>query len=231
MYFIYEHTSPSGKRYIGQTCQPLNRRWRNGNGYIRNEYFYRAIKKYGWDNFEHRVLAECESLEEANRIEAELIAEYKTNDPRFGYNISGGGDGAGRVAESTRRKMSALRKGKFAGEKNPNYGRKHTPEECARMSAIQKKYFSTHKSSRLGAKMSAASRAKMSASRRNSDKARNSILVLNRSKAKRVRCIETGNEYQSTHEVERITGFRQGNIAAACRGQYKQAYGYHWEYV
>ena len=231
MYTIYEHVSPSGKRYIGQTCQPLRRRWRNGNGYVRNEYFHRAIQKYGWDAFEHRTICECETLEEANRVEAQLIEQYKTNDPKYGYNISGGADGSRRVSESTRLKMSAAKKGKFVGEENPNFGRKHTPDERARMSAFQKEYFRTHKSPRLGTHVSDESRKRMSESRRKSDAAKSAIQALNRSKSKRVLCVETGVIYPSAHAVERETGYRQGNVSTACRQSRRKAYGYHWEYV
>lgn len=47
-YTVYMHISPSGKRYVGITRQRPVARWKNGRGYINNEYFYRAIKKYGW---------------------------------------------------------------------------------------------------------------------------------------------------------------------------------------
>lgn len=49
--------------------------------------------------------------------------------------------------------------------------------------------------------------------------------------SKKVLCIETGKIYDSTHQVERETGFSQGNISNACTGRYKQAYGYTWRYV
>lgn len=36
--------------------------------------------------------------------------------------------------------------------------------------------------------------------------------------------------YPSTRAVERLTGFYQSAISAACRGQFKQMYGYIWKY-
>ena len=45
------------KKYVGQTCQRPEKRWNNGRGYIENIYFWRSIQKYGWDNFEHEVVA------------------------------------------------------------------------------------------------------------------------------------------------------------------------------
>lgn len=51
------------------------------------------------------------------------------------------------------------------------------------------------------------------------------------SQSKQVMCLETGKVYPSTIEVERQLGFLRGNIASACRGRLKQAYGFHWRYV
>jgi hypothetical protein len=53
----------------------------------------------------------------------------------------------------------------------------------------------------------------------------------NPNKSKPVLCVETGKIYSSTNEVQRELGFSQGNISSACRGKYKQAYGYTWKYV
>ena len=46
-YTVYKHTSPSGKIYIGMTCQKPKDRWgKDGNGY-KGQPFYNAIQKYG----------------------------------------------------------------------------------------------------------------------------------------------------------------------------------------
>ena len=50
-YTVYMHISPSNKRYIGITSKSVNKRWNNGLGYIKNDHFWRAIQKYGWNNF------------------------------------------------------------------------------------------------------------------------------------------------------------------------------------
>jgi hypothetical protein len=39
------------------------------------------------------------------------------------------------------------------------------------------------------------------------------------------------NIYNSVAEVQRVTGFLQGNISSAARGDLNQAYNYYWEYV
>lgn len=37
-------------------------------------------------------------------------------------------------------------------------------------------------------------------------------------------------EWSSTMEIQRQTGYANGNIGKCCRGKYKQAYGYKWSY-
>ena len=54
-YVVYKHTAPNGKVYIGITCRDPEERWANGKGY-NGQYFGRAVKKYGWENFSHEKL-------------------------------------------------------------------------------------------------------------------------------------------------------------------------------
>lgn len=135
---VYMHTNKrNNKKYIGITGQKPKYRWRGGNGYYRNPHFYNAIKKYGWDNFEHEILYENLTKEEAIKKEKYLIEKYNTTNRDKGYNIGFGGEGVeslslearekirqanlGRkFSEETKRKISESR----TGEKNWNYGKK-----------------------------------------------------------------------------------------------------------
>ena len=107
-YTVYVHISPSRKRYYGITMQDVNQRWQNGRGYRGNKYFYRAIEKYGWDNFEHIIIARGLSEDESKWLEIELIKEFDTTDKNKGYNITLGGEGTNGLkrSEETRRKQS-----------------------------------------------------------------------------------------------------------------------------
>lgn len=91
-YVVYCHTNKiNNKKYIGITKNSPQERWgKNGNGY-KQQIFYRAIEKYGWDNFDHEILYENLSKEDAEKYERKLIKEYKTNSPSFGYNVAQGG--------------------------------------------------------------------------------------------------------------------------------------------
>lgn len=90
MYKIYKHTSPSGKAYIGQTKQLVDKRWLNGLGYTNCPKFWRAIQKYGWNNFSHEILEEVETVEEAIEREQYYIDLYDSI--AQGYNIKPAGN-------------------------------------------------------------------------------------------------------------------------------------------
>lgn len=90
---VYKHTTPSGKVYIGITSQKPERRWRNGDGYKSNPYFYHAIQKYGWDNIEHEILFDKLKEDDAKSKEIELIEKYDSYNRNKGYNLTLGGEG------------------------------------------------------------------------------------------------------------------------------------------
>lgn len=89
---VYKHVSPSGKVYIGISSNVKNRWAANGYYYhLSDTAFSRALKKYGWDNFQHVILTDGLTKEEACNIEVELIAYYKAKG--ISYNITNGGEG------------------------------------------------------------------------------------------------------------------------------------------
>ena len=53
----------------------------------------------------------------------------------------------------------------------------------------------------------------------------------NTSKAKKIRCIETGIVYASTHEAGRKLEIHQGSISQCCKGNRKSAGGFTFEYL
>ena len=74
--YIYKITNLiNNKIYIGQTIN-IEERWRHHreipyrkNSKEKNRQLYRAIKKYGLDNFKFEVIDEIEDLEIANEKE------------------------------------------------------------------------------------------------------------------------------------------------------------------
>ena len=113
-YTLYMHTnSVNGKHYIGITRQQLKYRWRSdGSGYYKSPHFYRAILKYGWENFVHTILAENLTKQEAIDMETEYIKKHNTQDKRYGYNMTAGGEGTSEYTipkESVERRAAMMR--------------------------------------------------------------------------------------------------------------------------
>lgn len=137
-YYVYMHTSPSGKKYIGVT-QNYNKRWRNGLGYYKNKYFYNAIQKYGWENFKHEILFSGLTKEEAEQKEIELIAYYNSNKKEYGYNHAQGGlvNRGYKLSKETRFKLSESHK----GLPSHNKGKRITYEQNIRLQKGRESYF------------------------------------------------------------------------------------------
>lgn len=143
---VYKHTNKiNGKVYIGITSRKNpNIRWSNGYGYKQNKYFWNAIQKYGWDNFDHEILLTKLTEGEAKQKEKELIAYYDCMCPK-GYNQTEGGEGCKgwKMTEEQKAKISKA----LTGRKRPpemreflrqrQLGKKHTEESKRKMSKSQ----------------------------------------------------------------------------------------------
>lgn len=244
-YTIYIHTNKiNGKVYVGQTSQSVEQRWRNGNGYINNTYFNRAIEKYGWDNFKHEILCTGLSEEEADRMEIVMIARFCSNDPDKGYNLTIGGEGTHGYhhTEETKNKISELQTGRRLTEE----WKKHISESLKGNNAYwygktfseeHKKHLSEshlgQESARgmLGKKHSEETKRKMSESRMGHETSQETRDKIGSANSKKVRCIETGIVYSGLPEAFKETGCQKSGISMCCNGKQNACKGYHWEYV
>lgn len=116
----------NGKKYVGQTTQPLKKRF-NQHAKSKKTHLGNAIRKYGVENFTIEVLEECYSREQLNEREIFWIAKLNCKHPN-GYNLTDGGKGLKGFTEETLARMRAY---------------KPSPETLARMSVIQKKIAAT----------------------------------------------------------------------------------------
>lgn len=153
-WYIYCHTAPNGKRYIGQTCQEPEKRWANGHGYKGQQHFKRAIDKYGWDNFKHVVLCTVSSKENADFLEQWFIEKWDTFNPEHGYNHTKGGGGCPghKPSPETLEKLRAA-----------NAGRSPTKEQRRQISETLKRRYANGEIVAVG--MSEEARKRMSESR------------------------------------------------------------------
>lgn len=126
-FFVYIHITPSGKRYIGITnsVNPQDR-WGTDGMHYQSQPFYRAIKKYGWENISH-IIYQVDTKQEMFYLEKYLIRFYNTRDKKYGYNISEGGESGA--------KGNHYRKSKESIEKSRQYhlGRKRSDQSKQNM--------------------------------------------------------------------------------------------------
>lgn len=105
-YTVYVHINKTnGKMYIGITKKKPSLRWGRGAPYKHNPFFYNAIQKYSWDNFDHDIIASGLTKKEAENFEMLLIAKLDTTNQDKGYNIEHGGNTCGTHSEYTKNKM------------------------------------------------------------------------------------------------------------------------------
>lgn len=120
IYTIYKCLNTlTGKVYIGFDSKWPNRVSVHKASYEKQDSkFYRAIKKYGWENFEWSILYQSKEKEYTLSVmENFFIKEYNSfND---GYNSTLGGDGTFGL--------------KFFGESNHFYNKKHKNETREKM--------------------------------------------------------------------------------------------------
>jgi hypothetical protein len=106
VYFALNRTN--GKAYVGWTSKTAQVRFGKHCRMARwgsPLYFHRAIHKYGPESFDVLTVWKGDDAEEMKQVECNYIAGMRLTDPRFGYNLTLGGDG-GIPNEETRLRIS-----------------------------------------------------------------------------------------------------------------------------
>jgi group I intron endonuclease len=217
---VYQHINKiNGKRYIGITSQsPASLRWgSNGKNYSVKTRFGAAILKYGWDTFEHLIVAESLTRTEAEALEIKLIAEYKTQDKQFGYNLLEGGN-APTITKEIRQKMSKA----MTGNKN-GLGKVCSEEKKRKIREAQ-----------LGKIVPLEVRQKQSESAKrrggHSFTEEQKKKISDSHKKKPVYCVELDNYYESIQACGKALGIPATCICAVVRGKHKSTGGLHFIY-
>lgn len=233
VYTVYMHTClENSKKYIGITKTSVKRRWRNGWGYEKQTRFFNAIKKYGWDNFNHEIILCNLTKNEAEMFEVELIKFYKTQNNSLGYNIENGGSSGRICSEHTKKKLSNANTGKKMSKEArrkislANTGRTVSKETRAKMSlahmgrpknpeAIEKT-----RQSNIGRKATKETREKQRAAK-----------LGKKFPGRTVINISTGIVFKSMAEAAIFYNIRKSGIWEVCNGINKTCGGFEWKYL
>lgn len=250
-FIVYAHENKlNGKVYIGITSQenPENR-WQHGKGY-KGTYFYNAINKYGWDNFDHKILFNGLSKKDACNMEIKLIKDLQANNRQYGYNIADGGQLPGKCAlealklcnEAARVPVVRLNDGTvyssiIEAEKNNNVpntnivkvckGERHTAGKMANGDKIYWAYYSDD--------MDVAKEFQIRKNTKRTSNYKNSIKVV---------CVTTNEIFLSIQDAERkygSSGAYVEDIIKSCKGKYDYSgkldngkplrWMYYWDYI
>lgn len=231
-YCVYCHTTPSNRKYVGISCDP-RKRWNEGKGYSKNYVFYRAIRKYGWENIRHDILFDGLSLEEAKEVETRLISEWKLTDRKYGYNLVSEKDG---ICMETHRRMSEAQKGNTNSK-----GRKLSNDTRQKISLSLKTFYSNPKNrAALSRKHTEATKAKLRSrifsteTREKMSKSHYDCSGLKNPSAKAIVQLslsgELIREYGYANQASKECNLDLSSIIKCCRGKQKTCGGYRWKY-
>lgn len=157
---VYKYTNRvNGKVYIGQTINEKGRKRthiqnaRNGH----TNQFYKAVRKYGWENFNYEVVSKKQYTNhedlrfDLDMLEIYYISKFEGYTKGYNANIGGGSNVGFHHSEETRKHFTQT----LTGETNPFFGRHHS-EETKRLL----------RESKIGTKLSDEVRAKLSKAHR-----------------------------------------------------------------
>lgn len=202
---IYKIESPSGNCYVGSTrCWP-DRMWRHRSDLRHKNHccfkLQRASNKYGLDSLVFSILEEVE--DEFKLIDKEQEWMDKLN-PKYNSSLIAKAPSQDpRVSKNiskslTGRKLSQETKNKISNSTKGKIGKPHTDESKEKI-----------RSKLIGRVMPEYQRQKLS-----------------KSKSMAIKCVETGQIFDSMKEAGEHLGCHSNVISLICKGKRKTCHGY-----
>jgi group I intron endonuclease len=134
---IYKITNNiNDKFYIGKTIKTADERFKRHfyNHKTQNTYLYKAMRKYGFENFSIEIIEETRNLDEREKFWISTLLPQ--------YNMTSGGDGGD--TSNSPNYISSIKKRDNSGSKNPMYGRKRS-DTAVFLLAARDKMISTNR--------------------------------------------------------------------------------------
>lgn len=214
-YYVYITTNLiNNKKYIGKRkcdCE-IDRDSYLGSGKILKN----AIKKYGKENFEKKILEVCDTASICNEREKYWIALYNAVHNDEFYNIASGGNGGNTYAglsEEELQRIFEIKSNKSKGENNPRYHADVSQETRERISrGVRQHILKTGRNSTSG-KYGKDNKLSMT-----------------------IYCIELNQIFYGIREASRILNIPQPNIIRSLKSNGKYSAGkkdnqkLHWIY-
>lgn len=223
----------NNKVYIGYTQTTLKRRisahYGASNKNKSNNYFRNALKKYKKNVFEWFIIYESELLETLKDRERYYIVFFKSNNKKFGYNLTDGGEQCHFNEEVCEKISKKAKERNLTGEKNPFFGKTHSEETKKHLSKIRKGIinnpnFKNH-----------TEETKLKLSKIRKELCKDPIIINNMSNSKKnckpIKCIENKIDYHSIGAAARALNINTGSIKNQLHGRSKTAGGYTFKFI
>lgn len=253
--YVYLTTNlVNGKQYVGQHLSDSFDKGYKGSGV----YIKRAFNKYGWNNFDCKVICWCSTQTQLNEAEDNYIKLIGTMSPN-GYNLKGGGANGRNSAEArknmskSRRKYLKSKNGKECCAKISNTLKKYyeSEENRKKQSIAAQKYFENEENRKKqseahkgqvswnkGKKASEESRKNMSKAQKNYFKDPQNRKKQSKSHDKQKKRVLQYTldgvfvkKWDSLCEINRVLGFQSHPITNCCRGKLECAYKFIWKFA
>lgn len=205
---VYKATNKiNNKVYIGITTKTLEHRKRIHirDSKTKNTYFYRALRKYGENNFEWEIIDSAETMEELEELERYYINLYDSfNNKKKGYNSTSGGHNLYEITDEERHNRSKRAKGKnnpMYGVESPMKGKHFTEEHKSKISNALKKSYRPH------------------------------VVGGSNPSAKKVINLDTKEIFETLTDASKKYGISRQMIGKVCNGHNKTAKGFRWAFI
>jgi len=230
----------NNKKYVGQSSNTEERWYRHSVDYKRltDRYLYRAMNKYGFDNFYFEVIEENIPIEYIGEKEIYYIKYFNTKAPN-GYNMTDGGEGSFNrvISNETKEKISKSLKGKKLSEETKkkmsvrNQERYKDDSERKKISdsmknnkqAIEKAVFNIQQYNNSISKEEKLINQRKAVAKRSKrifgQSLTNGEIIMFNSIREASRWIRENTMYEKACHT---------NISKACRGKLDYIYGYKW---
>lgn len=223
---IYKITNLiNNKVYIGQTTQPLKKRWADHckPSSTNCAVLHRSILKYGRDNFSIEIIDTAVTLEELNRKEAYWISYYNSITPN-GYNLQSGGD-----------------RFKFSDETKLKIKNNRPSAKPVNQYLISGEYVKTWQSANDAGKTLNIPTSNIQGCCHNKRGCRSAggfiwsyekteKLEYKSKLHRKIKCVETGKVFNSITDAANTIGKTPACIVNHLKGLRQSAGGFHWEY-
>ena len=212
-YKIYIHRNKiNGKVYIGQTSEEdINRRFKGGAGYKSSPHFYHAIEQYGWENFEHLILEDGLTSEQADKREKFWIKTFDSMNEKKGYNMTSGGKTKPRNIDSSQKKVVYCKE----------TGQKFNSLKDAALWAGMKKTSTSNITAQIKGEKASAGKHPITGQPLHWCYSEKELTVKSREKikpgAKKVKNLDTGEVFKSVNEAAQAYSISNVTISKSCK--------------